>query len=390
MNIVQIIPHYVPAYEFGGPLRVAHGLSKALLDQGHAVKICTTNLKSGSETLDLPIDVPVFQDGIEVYYEPTVFSHYWGFSPQLYRRVSSLINSADVVFIHFHYQFANWAGASIARKLGKPYVIFAHGSLNQWGIAHKSQRKKKLYLRFFEQANLEKALFIAFNAVEEQELSLFADHGVVISSGVNPDEFKSTSPQGSWRSRHRQLINKTCILYLGRLNSAQKGLDMLLPAFAQLRQQREDVHLILAGPDERGGEAEVRELVAILGIVADVTFTGMVDGPEKLAILRDSDIYALVSPSEGLSIALLEALYMGLPVVVTNRVGLSAEIEREKAGIVVERDIEQIAAALLAMVDNAAQRRQMGAKAHQLVAEKYTWDAIAATLIEEVRARINP
>lgn len=146
----------------------------------------------------------------------------------------------------------------------------------------------------------------------------------------------------------------------------------------------------MAGPDERGGEAKVRELIAALGIVADVTFTGMVDGTEKLAILRDSDVYALVSPSEGLSIALLEALYMGLPVVVTNRIGLSAEIEREKAGIVVERDIEQIAAALLMMVDNAVQRRQMGANAHRLVAEKYTWDAIAATLIEAVRIRINP
>lgn len=248
LNILQVIPHYVPAYEFGGPLRVAHGLSKALLDQGHAVKICTTNLKSGFETLNLPLDTPVFQDGVEVYYEPTVFSHYWGFSPQLYRRTKALIKSADVIFVHFHYQFANLAGANIARKLGKPYVVFAHGSLNQWGIASSSRWKKKLYLSLMERGNLEKALFIAFNAEEERELSLFAERGVVIPSGVAPDEFRLMPIRGSWRFQQVQLAGRTCILYLGRLNLAQKGLDMLLPAFAQLRQQREDVHLIFGWP----------------------------------------------------------------------------------------------------------------------------------------------
>lgn len=390
MNILQVAPHYVPAYQFGGPLRVAHGLSKSLLAQGHTVKVCTTNLKNDVDNLIVPVDEPVLRDGVEVYYELTRLSRYWGFSPKLYQRTNALAKSADIVLVHFHYQFANWAGAAIARKLGKPYVIFAHGSLNQWGIANKSGWKKKLYLSLLERKNLKDALFIAFNAEEERELSLFTERGVVIPSGIAPDEFKETPPRGSWRVQQAQLKNKSCILYLGRLNPAQKGLDMLLPAFAQLRRQRKDVHLILAGPDERGGEMEVRELIAALGIAADVTFTGMVDGLEKLAILADSDVYALVSPSEGLSIALLEALYMGLPAVVTNRIGLSAEIEREKAGIVVERDVAQIAAALLAMVNNAAQRREMGANAHRLVAEKYTWDAVAATLVEAVQARMNP
>ena len=48
MKFLQVIPHYVPAYNFGGPLRVAHSIGKALIKQGHNVTVCTTNLASTS------------------------------------------------------------------------------------------------------------------------------------------------------------------------------------------------------------------------------------------------------------------------------------------------------------------------------------------------------
>lgn len=388
MNILQISPHYMPAIEFGGPLRVAHGLSLALTRCGAEVRVCTTNLKNSHEDLAVALDCPVLQDGIAVYYAPTRTSRYWGFSPQLYRRTKELVAWADLVLVHFHYQFANWAGAYLARRCNKPYVIFAHGSFNQWGIARKSRWKKLAYLHTLERSNLAAPLFIAYNAHEERQASLFAERGLVLPSGIDPQELAHAPVRGSWRMRYPEAAGRICILYLGRLNPAQKGLDMLLPAFARLCQQRQDVHLILAGPDERGGEAEVRAQVAALGLTAHVTLTGMVDGVEKLALLRDSDLYALVSPSEGLSIALLEALYMGLPVVVTNRVGLANAIQQAQAGLVVERDVAQITDALRTLVEQTERRRNMGANAHQLVAQHYTWDAIAQQLLTTLAERM--
>ncbi|MCP4367925.1 MAG: glycosyltransferase, partial [Deltaproteobacteria bacterium] len=246
-----------------------------------------------------------------------------------------------------------------------------------------------IYLRVFERANINNALYIAFNAPEEKKLSFFSDKGVVVPSGIEPVEFENTPPYGHWRNQHPSLVNKIIFLYLGRLNPNQKGLDMLLPAFAKLTTVRDDVHLILAGPDERGGEAEVRQMISSLRIESHVALTGMVDGTEKLSILNDSDAYALVSPSEGTSIALLEAMYMGLPVIASNRVGLSSQILDKNTGIVVERDINQIFTALDTIANDAVQRQQMGQNAHALVANKYTWNMIAIDLVETLRERAD-
>jgi glycosyltransferase involved in cell wall biosynthesis len=384
MQICQVIPHYIPAYRFGGPQRVAHSLGKALVQAGHQVVVCTTNLADEETDLNVPLDEPVDLDGITVYYEPTIMSRYWGFSPRLYRRVQQEIARADVVLVHFHYQFANWAGASIARRQRKPYILFPHGSLNRWGVARKSRLKKRLYLWLLERRNIQKALFIAFNAPEERLLSLFSEQGRVVPSGIAPADFEAMPVPGYWRSRRAHLQDKLCFLYLGRLNPSQKGLDMLIPAFARLARARKDVHLVLAGPDERGGEQQVRQLIRELGVEADVTLTGMLKGVEKLAVLQDCDVYVLSSPSEGMSIALLEALYAGLPVIVTDRVGLSGRIAREGCGLVVEADAQQLHTALRAMLDAGA-RAEMGRRGKALIQAEYTWDVIAENLIAQIQ-----
>lgn len=388
MRVCQVISHYVPAYRFGGPLRVAHSLGRALTAAGHEVRVCTTNLADERHNLQVPVSQPVMVDGVTVFYEPTAISRYWGFSPGLLSRAKQNIAWADVVFVHFHYQFANWVGATTARRLGKPYILFAHGSFNRWAIQGQSTWKKQAYLRLVEKRNIEGALFVAFNSLEEQDLSLFRERGQLIPSGVDPSEFFAAPPRGSWRAQNPQLAGKTCYLYLGRLNPGQKGLDLLIPAFARLAQRREDGHLVLAGPDERGGEAIVRDMVKQLGIDGQVTFTGMIQGAEKLAVLRDCDAFVLASPSEGTSIALLEAMYLGLPVVVTRRVGLARRIQQESCGLVVDRDVDQLAAALERMT-SPEDRREMGERARELVKANFTWDVIVEDLVDQLQEQIG-
>ena len=388
MRILQVCPHYVPAYAFGGPARVAHSLSRALVGLAHQVHVCTTNLRNASQDLEVATDCPVDVDGATIYYEPTVLSRYWGLSPLLYKRVQNEIAWADVVFAHFHYQFASWAAARIARRYPKPYVIFAHGSLNRWGIARKSRIKKSIYLSLLERRNIQKALFVAFNAPEERALSMYSERGRVIPSGIDPADFEDMPVPGWWRNRRQRLVGKVCFLYLGRLNPAQKGLDILIPAFARLARERPDVHLVLAGPNERDGERQVRRLVGELGLGDHVTLTGMLRGAEKLAVLQDCDVYVLSSPSEGMSIALLEAMYVGLPVVVTNRVGLSTRIKNEKCGLVVDANEDHLYSALCDM-EASGSRAEMGGRGRALVRAEYTWDRIARRLAADLEALLD-
>lgn len=387
MRILQIIPHYVPAYRFGGPLQVAHSLGKALVKAGHVVTVCTTNLANESTILDTPIDQPVDVDGVSVYYEPTILFHSWGFSSQLVRRIRKEVAKADIVFIHAHYQFANWAGAIIARLHHKPYIIFAHGSLHIRGIQNKNHYLKQLYLRLLEDKNFRAALFIAFNAPEEQTNSLYNELGKVIPSGIDPKAFMNLPKPGAFRRRYPALTDKTLCVFLGRLDIEQKGLDLLILAIAMATDRCPHLHLVLAGPDEDGGKQRLEALATANNIRDKITFTGLIHGDDKLALLQDANFFVLTSRFEGLSIALLEALYMGLPILVTDQVGLSTEIKRLNAGIVVPPTVEAISEALFEL-SNMQVRIPMQNAGKKFLDDNYTWDAIASKFIDSILSQL--
>jgi len=388
MRVLQVIPHYIPAYRFGGPQRVAHSLGKALARSGHQVVVCTTNLADETSDLEVPLDKPVNRDGVTIYYEPSAISRYWGFSFKLFQRISREMAHTDVALVHAHYQFANWAGAWLARRYRKPYVIFAHGSLHRQGISHKRSVVKRLYLRLLERSNFAGALFIAFNAPEEQRFSLFNERGRIIPSGIDPSEFAQMPPPGCFRQRFSIPRDRICFLFLGRLDIQHKGLDLLIPAFGRLARQNPMVHLVLAGPDEDGGADEIYRLAKQHDVAGAITLTGLISGQEKLAALQDADAFVLPSRFEGLSIALLEALYVGLPVLVTDQVGLSIEIDRIGAGKVVTANSEAIRAALEKLTD-PVERAVMRDKGRDLILRKYTWDAISVGLIDEIQRAIS-
>ncbi len=388
MKVLQICPHYRPAVRYGGPQSVAHGLGRSLARTGNEVVVCTTNLQDETSKLNVPLDRPVNVDGVYVYYEQVRIFRYWGFSLPLYRRIEIEMRTADIVIVHAHYQFANWVGAYLARRLNKPYAIFAHSSLHRSAVAHSNQRLKHLYLSVLEDRNLHEAAFIAFNAVEESEHSLYSERGVVIPSGVDEDEFTDLPDLGLFRLHYPELKNKTILLFLGRLDIQQKGLDLLLPAFAHAVSKDHSLHLVLAGPDEDNAILNLRKMIEELGILQNVTFTGLISGVLKKAALQDSDVFVLPSRFEGLSIALLEALYVGLPVLVTDRVGLHQTISQLNAGIVVEPDVNSIAQAIISLSDPQV-RLTMQGRAIPLVRNQYTWDAITErllTLMSESRA----
>lgn len=229
------------------------------------------------------------------------------------------------------------------------------------------------------------ALFIAFNANEEREQSLYVGRGEVVPSGVNENDFGGFPALGLFLRHYPELKGKTNFLFLGRLDIQQKGLDMLIPAFAQLVTMQSDAHLVLAGPDEDGAASQLRLMVQKYGITDRVTFTGLISGDLKKAALQEVDVFVLPSRFEGLSIALLEALYMGLPVLVTDRVGLHCTIQELQAGIVARPDIQSILQALTTLSD-PERRMAMQGRAISLVREQYNWKAIANNLLYMIEA----
>jgi len=379
MKIVQVISHYVPAWSCGGPLQVAHQLGRSFRLMGHDVTVCTTDIQDSQDRLDVPLDRPVNVDGLSVFYNPVPCLRRWGFSPRLGRRAEQECQSADLIITHFHYQYASVVGGRLARRYGKPYVMMAHGSLRRSGLKGRTSWLKNWYLRIIEGANLREANVVVYHSQEEMEDSLQFDNASWVPNGIDPEEFSAELLQ----SRSTASENPFTVAYLGRISNG-KGLDFLIEAFHGLLGHRK-AELLLIGSDERGYEAGLREQIERLGIQEHVKFTGRLAGAEKFAALGSADVYALPSRSEGMSIAMLEAMYLGLPVLVSDRVGLWREVESERCGIICRYDRQSVVDSLLSMAQiPPAELAAMGRRGLSLVGRKYTWSRIAEDLLERL------
>jgi len=383
MKIVQVIPQYIPAYRFGGPLRVAHSIGKTLVEKGHEVSVITSNMASEDSTLDVPIDKLVSIDGVNVFYIKVKYLRRWAFCPSMKNRLNKELMNADFVFSHFHYQYPSILAGRLAREKNIPLIVFSHGSLNKYGIKQRKYFLKKIYIKIFESKNILYSNFIAFNCEEEKNISLFKEKGKVVYNGISVDQFKDLPAKGHYRSMITDTKEKLIFLFLGRLNYTQKGINKLLPAFKNLTKINSLVHLILVGPDEFQGASVIKAEINNLGLNEFITMTGELNDREKLGALVDADIFVLPSPSEGMSIALLEALYMNIPIVTTSGVGLNKVIEDRNAGYIVKSDVKALASGLIHICDDLVRNNMIG-NGKEIILENHIWDRIVDALIAEL------
>ena len=113
----------------------------------------------------------------------------------------------------------------------------------------------------------------------------------------------------------------------------------MLHAFAAVAAARQDLHLVMAGPEQPAYGATLRGLAARLGIAQRITWTGMLSGAEKWGAYRAADVFMLPSHQENFGIVVAEAMACGLPVLISNKVNIWREVRRDEAGLVAEDDV---------------------------------------------------
>jgi glycosyltransferase involved in cell wall biosynthesis len=171
---------------------------------------------------------------------------------------------------------------------------------------------------------------------------------VVIPNGV-PVDFWSASQPGVER-------RDPIVLSVGRLHPV-KGHDVLLRAFARLRARVPKAQLVLAGGG--GYRADLERLAHGLGLASAVTFAGQIDAGAVRDLMGGARVFVLPSRSEGLPLALLEAMAAGVPVVATRVGGVPDVATPDTAGLVPPEDPAALAAALEEVLMDSALAQQM-------------------------------
>jgi glycosyltransferase involved in cell wall biosynthesis len=165
---------------------------------------------------------------------------------------------------------------------------------------------------------------------------------------------------------------------VARLEHWGKGHRELFTAMAELRPQY-PLHALIVGGGRR--EPEVRKLAADLGLGEVVHFLGnRRDIPDLLHAL---DIFVLPSHSEGVSLALLEAMAAGLPVIVTEVGGLPEVVTDGENGLLIPvGDAEALARALRRLLAEPNWARQLGENARRRVRDHFSLDRLGRQINE--------
>lgn len=374
MKILHVVPTYMPAWRYGGPIRSVHGLCKSLAARGNDVHVYTTNV-DGPGNLAVPLEQPVDLDGVKVWY----FSSRWWrrlyWSPKLGKALQTTIDSFDLLHLHSVFLWPTWAAARMAESAGIPYVVTPRGALVRGLVRRKSRWIKTAWIKLIERQTLENAAAIhATSEIEAQELRHFvrnAPQTVVIPNAI--DEMKPASATAMLSPQVQQVLqNGPYIFFMGRI-SWEKGLDRLISAMAHLPEMR----LVIAGRNDTGYRGKLEDMARRLNMVERIAYIGQVDGEDKRCLLDQAILLVMPSYSENFGNAVLEALQVGCPVVVTPEVGLAPAVQRSGAGLVSEGEPVQLAESIGRIAHNSDLRRQMGDAGQRVVVEQFTWARVA-------------
>lgn len=262
--------------------------------------------------------------------------------------IRRLARRRDVV--HLHSSKAAALGRMAVATMGRhaPAVVVTPHYWS-WFVGG---RRARLYRRIERALARRCDAIVAVSRREADEgravLGAGADRITVINNGVDRARF---APDGPRAERDAAVPLLVCV---GRL-SEQKGQDVAIRALALLRNRR--ARLRLVGEDNLGGVAEgLRALAGSLGVGDRIEWRGQV--PDAAPEYRAADVVVAPSRWEGMSLALLEAMACGAPMVVSDVAG--SEVVRD-AGLVVPReDPAALAAAVDALLDGEAVRRGLG------------------------------
>lgn len=386
MKVLHVMPGYLPAHDFGGPVKTVHELCAALVKKGTDVTVFTTNIALDNRP-DIEPGKLYKKDGVKVTYYRAEFPKSYCYSRQLTAALKRHIPKFDIVHIHSVYRYTTLAAAGLCAKLGKPYILNPFGALDPAMINLKSRFRKMVYIKFIEKRNIDGAAAIHAASVYEKEafLSLgFRRPIAIIPPGLDIEEYSRPENLQGIDKKFPFLKDKKIILFLGRIHP-KKGLDLLARSFKAICAKRNDVCLVIAGSGEEKYVRKIKALFENMELAAHVLFTGMLLGPEKLTALHGSDIFILPSYGENFGIAVLEAMACRLPVVITDKVGLSADVKKYRSGIVTGYSQKEISDSMLTLLDDAAARKTMGENGRKLAEDGFTNDAIADNVMRIYR-----
>ena len=325
MKILKIFSFFSP--HAGGTTALMYKLSIALVQRGHKITIYASDFKLDQEYVNSlrGVKVQLFHNWLDL-----LGIH---LTPSMIIEAKSKLKDFDIIHLHTYRCFQNIVIHHYAKKYGIPYIVDAHGSIPRMG----KRRLKWLFDVVFGYKILRDASRVIaeteMGVDEYKKFGVNKDKIVLITPPFSIEDFSELPPSGIFRRKYN-IKEKHIILFLGRIHWI-KGIDFLVESFYELTQDRNDVILVIVGPDD-GYKSTLEGLIDKLNLSNKVLFTGFLSGDDKLSALVDADILVQTSRYEQGAWAPFEAILCNTPIIVSSNSGAGEDVRKIDAGHLVE------------------------------------------------------
>ncbi len=291
----------------------------------------------------------------------------------LHRRLARLVSANSFDLVHVH----GMRPLGATRGLAIPTVFTNHSSGFLARLGASARRKERTARELEHVAQL---IAPSDELVAAAVTLGYRGPATMIPNGVDPERFR---PAGPSRRASLGISDSEIVILLARRLVEKNGVVWFARAISSLRGL--PVRVVVAG--DGAERPAMEEVLSKNGMLERTIFLGSVANADMPSIYASADISVLPSLAEATSIAGLEAMASGLPLVGTRVGGIPAIIENNATGLLVPpRDPEAIGAALARLVSDGALRGRMGAAARARVEHEFTWSQVVRRTIDVYQA----
>lgn len=367
-------------------------LAQQLVEDGHRVVVMAPGTKTrsydevdGSTQIYRTTSIPVPFNSRNKY-RVTIIAK---------ARVQDVLRREKPDIIHVHTQgILGQQLTRAARKHNIPIVATNHlmpeNVLMTFPLIKDSNTARKLFWRSIVNFHNN---FLEVTTPTPSAAKFLEQFGIVpkvqaITNGVNTKLYRPSCQGKSQVLVDFSIPAQQYMIYLGRVN-AEKNIDMILRSYARLSgDEREATSLVIAGVGNRS--QELRRLACTLGIDSTVVFAGLVSDDDKIRLLQHALYYVITSPAELQSIATMEAMACGLPVLAVDVAALSELCHDGENGYLVRlNDDTALASAMRRLIDDDRVRSIFGRRSREIVKESHSHIASYKAYMELYRRHVN-
>jgi glycosyltransferase involved in cell wall biosynthesis len=395
--------YYKPTTHTGGPIYSVSALAEALVERGHRVTVAA--IRNLEDPINCDLDQEYVLNGVSVrLFDSTPY--WWQKLPIARLRnmsvsrlddswepwLGQIMPSVDVCDSQLGFLYSNRAVSCIAKEYEKVHFYHQRGNLDPRRFG-ANVRFKRAYLNLIEKPILQRA--DALIALSQREAEVFRSYTStsrieVIPNGVDLREWQQpAAAEGDLADAFLLIGDAPLVVWHSRM-AKMKGPDVFVEAFARAYEKEPSIRAIVAGPDEEGIRGACEQIAQESGVAESVHFLDTLSGANRRALLQRADLFVLPTAGEGLSMAILEAMACGCPVVTTPEANIS-EIQRHGAGLIVPCDDQRMGEAILTVLSaDPGSLTAMGVSACALVEAEFSMGSVVDRYLALAKGIVYP